>query len=95
MVQNERPTIIPNERVDLEKIHPSLRHLYGDGMPIRTYKAANGATVRYFGTCLADTEEENERRLANAFRVAEMIRDEIVRKKLQEEGKAALAAFGG
>lgn len=95
MLQSEKPTIIPSERVSLEKIHPSLRHLYGDGMPIRTYKAPNGATVRFFGTCLADTEEENARRLENAYQVAELIREDIVRRRLQAGDGAALAACGG
>lgn len=95
MAKGDGLTRVPNARVDIEKIHPSLRHLYGNGLPVRTYITEQGTTVRYFGTMLADTEEENTRRLGNAFYTAERIRDEIAAQKLQEECEAVLAVGGG
>lgn len=36
---------IESRRTDLNQIAPSLRYLYGDGMPVKTYIAANGVRV--------------------------------------------------
>lgn len=74
MAKSKGLQIIQNEQVDLEKIHPSLRYLYGNGMPMRTYKTEAGATVRYFGSLLPETDEEQAQRVDAAFEVADRIR---------------------
>ena len=77
-------TIIENTRVDLSAIHPSLRHLYGDGMPVRTYRTEGGTTVRIFGSCLPETQAERERREAEAWRVARNIARGYALEKMKE-----------
>ena len=76
--------IIENERVDVSKFHPSVQALYGDGMPIRTYRTERGTIVRFFGTALPKTEEENQRRLREAWRVQDIIWENIARREAQK-----------
>ena len=64
---------IPNEPVDLSQIHPSLHKYYGDGMPLKTYRTTDGATVRIWGACLPKTKEENHRNIQRAWQVADQI----------------------
>lgn len=77
---------IPNEPVDLSQIHPSLHAMYGDGMPLKTYRCANGTIVRIWGGKLPKTPEENRRNYARAWDVANRILDRAaVRYALAEE----------
>lgn len=62
--------ILPNEPIDTSTFHPSIRALMGDGMPVMTMRAPNGAKVVIMGTELPKTKEENDRRWAEAWRVA-------------------------
>lgn len=64
---------LENKAVDLERIHPSLRGLYGNGVPVKVYRTESGATVRIFGACLPETEEEREERLRRAWETADGI----------------------
>ena len=73
MAKTKGLQIIKNERIDLEAIHPSLRHLYSNGTPIRTYKTEAGATVRFFGSMLPETDNEQKRRLQAAVDVEDRI----------------------
>lgn len=59
-------------KADLTDIHESLRAMYGDGMPLRTYNA-NGVRVRVFGADLPSTPEENRKRLRAAYAIADGI----------------------
>lgn len=77
---------IPNVPVDLSQIHPSLHKYYGNGMPLKTYRTSNGATVRIWGACLPKTPEENRRNIARAFAVANEIAERAaVRYAIEEE----------
>ena len=77
---------IPNEPVDLSQIHPSLHKYYGDGMPLKTYRTTDGATVRIWGACLPKTPEENHRNIQRAWQVADQICERAaVRYALEEE----------
>ncbi len=81
---------IPNEPVDLSRIHPSLHKYYGDGMPLKTYRTAGGAIVRIWGACLPKTKEENRRNIQRTWEVANRILDRAaVRYALEEEKKMA------
>lgn len=65
---------VPSEPISAEemaRIHPSLRHLYEGGV-VRTYNVG-GTRVRILGACLPKTPEENQRRLREAWRVADDI----------------------
>lgn len=76
---------IPSEPVDLSLIHPSLRHYYGDGMPLKTYRAENGATVRIWGACLPKTQEENHINIQRAWQVADQILERAAARYALEE----------
>ncbi len=81
---------IPNEPVDLSRIHPSLHKYYGDGMPLKTYRTAGGAIVRIWGACLPKTKEENRRNIQRTWEVANRILDRAaVRYALAEEQQKA------
>lgn len=75
---------IPNEPIDLSQIHPSLHHLYGNGVPLKTYRTAAGSIVRIWGAYLPRTEEENRRNLARAWEVANGILDRAAVRYAQE-----------
>ncbi len=71
---------LPNERMDLNGICEKLRPLYGDGMPVMTVKTPCGSIVRFFGTFLPTTEEEQRRRLLQAYAIADEIYLQAVRE---------------
>ena len=71
---------LPNERLDLSGICEKLRPLYGDGVPVMTVKTPCGSVVRFFGTFLPRTEEENRQRLLKAYAIADEIYLQAVRE---------------
>lgn len=72
--REERPVeILPNEPLDMSMFHPDIRASLGDGMPLMTMRAPNGAKVVIMGTALPKTKEENARRWAEARAVANSI----------------------
>lgn len=77
--------IIQGEPVDVSKVPANLRDDYGDGIPICTYKTASGATVRIFGTALPKTKQENERRIAAAWAMADRIAENIARRAYEAQ----------
>lgn len=83
---------LPNERVDLSQIHPSLHYLYGDGMPLKTYRTEGGAIVRIWGSALPKTPEENRRNIDRAFAVANEIADRAAIRYAVEAEKQQRAA---
>lgn len=62
--------ILPNEPLDMSGFDPRIRETLGDGMPLMTMRAPNGAKVLIFGDALPDTPEENARRWERARETA-------------------------
>ncbi len=83
---------LPNERIDLSQIHPSLHYLYGDGMPLKTYCTEGGAIVRILPGALPKTREENRRNIDRAFAVANAIADRAAIRYAEEAQKQQEAA---
>lgn len=83
---------LPNERVDLSQIHPSLHKYYGDGMPLKTYRTEGGAIVRILPGALPKTPEENRRNIEHAFAVANAIADRAAIRYAAEAEKQQKAA---
>lgn len=83
---------IPNERIDLSQIHPSLLKYYGDGMPLKTYRTESGTTVRIWGADLPKTPEENRRNIDRAFAMANAIADRAAIRYAEEAQKQQEAA---
>lgn len=76
---------VESVRTDLSKIAPSLRYLYGDGMPVKTYIAANGVRVEVFASQLPKTDEERQKRLNRMNETAHQIIRKIAAREAQNE----------
>ncbi len=89
---NVKAVEVPSEPIsaeEMERIHPSLRHLYEGGV-VRTYDVG-GTRVRILGAYLPKTQEENQRRLREAWRVA----DDIARRAGERAYQKMLAEQAG
>lgn len=86
---------LPNEPLDMSTFHPSVRELLGDGMPIATMRAPNGAKVIFVGSALPKTPEENARRIQHAFDVANRIAYNEGRRRWEQMQAAAREDHNG